>query len=136
MYQSPSFDRSWFSSNTVIGRYKLIECFISGKNKIANNNTNIRIQFDSVDYTENSGNFTIASDATTLIQELANLLYCEAIDSNRVDYFLSVLTDGFDASYWNSAWFDYLQTGNNVQVKIRLDALFTRMINAAEFQLM
>jgi len=136
MYQTPNFDRSWFSSNTIIGRYKLIECFITGRNKISNNNVNIRAIFDSVDYVENSGNFPLASDANNLVQDIADLLYCEPIDASRVEYFVSILSDGLDASYWNSAWYEYLQTGNKVQVKIRLDNLFTTMINAAEFQLM
>ena len=138
MYQTPSFDRNWFSSNTVIGRYKLIECLITGRNNILNNNMNIRVQFNSVDYVENSGNFSTATatDATTLVTEIAELLYCESIDSTRITYFVSILTDGLEAYYWNTAWNDYLQTGNTVQVKIRLDALFTAMINAAEFQLM
>jgi len=138
MYQTPSFDRNWFSSNTVIGRYKLIECLITGRNNILNNNMNIRVQFNSVDYVENSGNFSTATatDATTLVTEIAELLYCESIDSTRITYFVSILTDGLEAYYWNTAWNEYLQTGNTVQVKIRLDALFTAMINAAEFQLM
>ncbi len=35
-YQSPNFDRQWFSSNTLLARYRLIECLISGRNKLAN----------------------------------------------------------------------------------------------------
>ena len=134
-YQTPGFDRSWFSSNTVIARYKLIECFISGKNKIRNSNANIRVLFNSVDYVHNSGHFSLASDPQTLVTEISELLYCESIDQSRIDYFMTVLNE-MDPSYWNSAWITYLQTGVDVQVKIRLDALFTKMMNAPEFQLM
>ena len=134
-YQTPDLDRSWFSSNTIISRYKLIECFISGKNKISNPNTSIRVLFNSVDYVHNSGNFSLASDAQTLVTEISELLYCESIDQSRIDYFMTVLNE-LDPSYWNSAWISYLQTGDDVQVKIRLDALFSKMINAPEFQLM
>jgi uncharacterized protein (DUF1800 family) len=134
-YQTPDFDRSWFSSNTIISRYKLIECFISGKNKITNPNVNIWVTFNSVDYVHNSGHFSFASDAQTLVTEISELLYCESIDQSRIDYFMTVLNE-MDPSYWNSAWNSYLQSGNDVQVKIRLDALFTKMINAPEFQLM
>jgi len=134
-YQTPGFDRSWFSSNTVIARYKLIECFISGKNKIRNTNANIRVLFNSVDYVHNSGHFSLASDPQTLVTEISELLYCESIDQSRIDYFMTVLNE-MDPSYWNSAWITYLQTGVDVQVKIRLDALFTKMMNAPEFQLM
>ena len=83
-YQTPDFDRSWFSSNTVISRYKLIECFISGKNKISSPNTNIWVLFNSVDYVHNSGNFSFASDAQTLVTEISELLYCESIDQSRI----------------------------------------------------
>src|SRR5690606_38956489 len=37
-YQGPDFERLWFSSNTIIGRYKLIESLIEGKNTIASGN--------------------------------------------------------------------------------------------------
>jgi uncharacterized protein (DUF1800 family) len=134
-YQTPDFDRSWFSSNTIISRYKLIECFISGKNKISSPNTSIRVLFNSVDYVHNSGHFSLASDAQTLVTEISELLYCESIDQSRIDYFMTVLNE-MDPYYWNSAWNSYLQSGVDVQVKIRLDALFTKMINAPEFQLM
>ncbi|HMR15216.1 MAG TPA: hypothetical protein PKD13_01930, partial [Mariniflexile sp.] len=46
-YQEPDFDRLWFSSNTLIARYKLIESFIIGKNTITNN-ANIYAKIDTV----------------------------------------------------------------------------------------
>ena len=134
-YQTPSFDRSWFSSNTIISRYKLIESFISGKNKINAPFTNIWAQFDAVSFVENSNVFSLPSDAHTLVNDVAELLYCESIDEARIQYFMSVLND-LSPSYWNTAWFQYLQTGDDVQVRIRLEALFNKMLNAAEFQLM
>jgi len=93
------------------------------------------VLFNSVDYVHNSGHFSLASDAQTLVTEISELLYCEAIDQSRIDYFMTVLNE-MDPFYWNSAWNSYLQSGVDVQVKIRLDALFTKMINAPEFQLM
>lgn len=134
-YQTPSFDRSWFSSNTIISRYKLIESFISGKNKINAPFTNIWAQFDAVSFVENSNVFSLPSDAHTLVNDVAELLYCESIDEARIQYFMSVLND-LSPSYWNTAWFQYLQTGDDVQVRIRLEALLNKMLNAAEFQLM
>ena len=34
-YQEPNFDQHWFSSVTIIARYKYIESFLTGKNLIA-----------------------------------------------------------------------------------------------------
>ena len=74
-------------------------------------------------------------DSSVLVSELVQLLFCESIADTRLNYFIETLFD-IDPSYWTEAWAQYVEDGNNVQVKIRLDALFTKLINAAEFQLM
>ena len=48
-YQSPNFDRQWFSSNTLLARYRLIDCLISGRNKLATNGL-IGTELDSVNF--------------------------------------------------------------------------------------
>ena len=50
-YQSPNFDRQWFSSNTLLARYRLIDCLMSGRNKLATNGL-IGTQLDCVDFVE------------------------------------------------------------------------------------
>ena len=143
-YQGPNFDRSWFSSNTIVARYKTIESFLTGKNKIlgiltnSNGNQyyqNIRVQFDSVNFIADNNNISDPYDSLTIVTELSELFYCEELTSDRLDYFIETLNDN-NPGYWSSAWSDYIVNGNDVQVKTRLDALFTKLINAAEFQLM
>ena len=143
-YQGPNFDRSWFSSNTIVARYKTIESFLTGKNKIlgiltnSNGNQyyqNIRVQFDSVNFIADNNNISDPYDSLTIVTELSELFYCEELSSDRLDYFIETLNDN-NPGYWSSAWSDYIINGNDVQVKTRLDALFTKLINAAEFQLM
>ena len=143
-YQGPNFDRSWFSSNTIVARYKTIESFLTGKNKIlgiltnSNGNQyyqNIRVQFDSVNFIADNNNISDPYDSLTIVTELSELFYCEELTSDRLDYFIETLNDN-NPGYWSSAWSDYIINGNDVQVKTRLDALFTKLINAAEFQLM
>jgi hypothetical protein len=143
-YQGPDYDRSWFSSNTIVARYKTIESLIVGKNKILGIQTNsngvnyyqnIKVQFNSIDFISNPNNITNPYDSTVLVSELVELLFCESITQSRLDYFIQSLND-LDPGYWSGAWAEYVQNGNTVQVKSRLDALFTKLINAPEFQLM
>ena len=143
-YQGPDYDRSWFSSNTIVARYKTIESLITGKNQILgvqiNSNgfnyyQNIKVQFNSIDFISNPNNITNPYDSTVLVSELVELLFCESITQSRLDYFIQSLND-LDPGYWAGAWAEYVQNGNTVQVKTRLDALFTKLINAPEFQLM
>ena len=131
-YQSPDYDRHWFSSNTILGRYKLIESLISGRNNLGNNSL-IYAQLDIVNYVKN--HITNPSDAIALITELSDLLYPESIDETRKNYFSENLLEGYPAYYWSTTWEEYLNSNDSSVVKSRLDALITAMINAAEFQL-
>ena len=132
-YQEPGFDRNWFSSNTLIGRYKLIESLIAGKNTITSGN--IYSQLDTVLFVKN--NITNPLNPVDLITELADLLYPESIDADRINYFKTFLFEAsFPDYYWTNAWQQYLNDNNKTTVKVRLDALITAMINASEFQLM
>lgn len=132
-YQEPGFDRNWFSSNTLIGRYKLIESLIEGKNTITAGN--IYAQLDTVVFVKNKiGN---ASDPNLLVTEMADLLYPESIDTDRTNYFKSFLVDeGFPDYYWSGVWSKYINDNDDVTVRTRLNALVIAMVNAAEFQLM
>lgn len=131
-YQEPAFDRHWFSSNTLISRYKMIDSFIVGRNTIGSGN--IYAKIDSVLFIKDT--ISDPSDANKLVTELADLFYPEAIDTARRDYFTTFLLDGFDVSYWTGEWANYKNSGSTAVVKVRLDALIIAMINAAEFQLM
>ncbi|CAH8283892.1 uncharacterized protein (DUF1800 family) [Mariniflexile fucanivorans] len=132
-YQVPDYDRHWFSSNTIIGRYRLIESLIEGKNTIGSGS--IYTSLDTVLFVKNK--IPNASDPNLLISEIADLLYPEAIDSDRTNYFKTIIVDeGFPDYYWTNAWNQYISSNDAITVKTRLDALITAMINAPEFQLM
>lgn len=133
-YQEPSFDRIWFSSNTLIGRYKLIESLIIGRNTITPN-SRIYAELDTVTFVKNK--IANPSNPITLITEISDLLYPESIDSDRINYFKTFLVDeGFPDYYWTDLWIQYINDNNDTSVKVRLNALITAMVNAAEFQLM
>jgi len=131
-YQEPDYDRHWFASNTLIARYKLIESLIAGSDTIQSGN--IRCELDVVSFAETK--ISTPNTATLLVSEIADLLYPESIDNDRINYFISFLVDGYDEYYWKSEWNKYEINGDNSVIKPRLEALITAMINAAEFQLM
>lgn len=132
-YQEPDFDRHWFSSNTVLGRYKMIESLIAGRNKIGNNGK-IQTELNLPVFIKN--NMANASNAKNLVTELASYLYPESISDERRDYFAYNLLEGFSDYYWTTAWSQYINGAEDNVVKARLNSLITRMINAPEFQLM
>lgn len=131
-YQEPSYDRHWFSSNTVLARYKLILSLLSGRNKIGNNNL-IYARLNITNYVQQ--HIVNPLDAIALVTELSEILYPENIDEERKIYFAENLLEGYPAYYWTNAWQEYLSTNDSSVVSSRLDALITTMINVAEFQL-
>jgi len=132
-YQSPNFDRQWFSSNTLLARYRLIDCLISGRNKLATNGL-IGTELDSVNFVELiSSN---PSDLYTLVSEIADLLYPNNIDYDRISYFVQLILSGYPSYYWYDSWQEYLTSSDDTIVRNRLDYLITSMANAAENQLM
>ena len=72
------------------------------------------------------------------------MFYCESVDASRLAYFKKALIHDGEVNYiWSDAWTAYTNTNDPVAaqdaavfIKNRLDSLMTRMINAAEFQLM
>lgn len=132
-HQDPDYDRHWFTSTSIVSRYKIIQSFLVGKNLIAGWGRFTAV-LDAVTFTKN--NISKPSDPAVLIQELAALLYPEDIDNDRQSYFIKMLLGDFDNVYWIDAWANYENTGDDTNVRIRLDALITAMVNAPEFQLM
>ena len=161
-YQPPAYDKAWFNPNNIVARYNTILSFIgqdyndnlgNGINKIIGVQTNqngsqyfqrIWTFFSSVNFVENT--ISDPFDASKIVQELSELLYCESIDSDRVSYFVKFLIHDNEPNYvWYDTWNAY-KNGNSsdsqnalITIKNRLtgqDGLIPKMINAAEFQLM
>lgn len=131
-YQKPDFDRQWFTSATIVSRYKYMESFIAGRDLIAGWGR-FESVVDSVAYVESV--VSNPYDASTVVTEIADYLYPESVDSARLDYFKDYLTSGLGDVYWTGAWGDYVG-GDDTTARTRLDELLTAMVNAAEFQLM
>lgn len=131
-YQGPDYDRQWFTSATIVSRYKFIESFLYGRDLIAGWGRFSSV-VDSVKYVET----TISNpyDAETVVREIAEYLYPESIDQDRIDYFKDLLSNSLGDEYWTGAWSDYIG-GDDTTTRIRLDQLLIAMVNAAEFQLM
>jgi uncharacterized protein (DUF1800 family) len=131
-YQEPDFDRHWFSSNTLIARYKMIESLIYSTNTISGGRNYALL--DTVDFVEK--NVEDATDPRIMVKDISELLYPESIDDDRISYFVNILLDGYTDDYWSSEWEGHFTSGDNTTVKSRLDTLIIAMVNAAEFQLM
>jgi len=133
-YQSPDYDLGWFTANTIICRYKLSEMLITGKSYL-NNTRNIGGILDMASFVKDSGYFTDPKDPHKLIQELANDLFPEAPDEDRISYFLTQFLDDVTPEDWAYEWEKYLQTGKKEEVNLGLNKLLEAVLGAQEYQI-
>ena len=133
IYQAPDFDRQWFSSTTILARYRMIECLISGRNALGQNGQ-FGASLDTVSVIQN--NITSPGNIFNLINDLAEILYPYSIEQQRIEYFADLILDGYPSYYWQDTWDNYIETGDDTTVRNKLDILVRSMINAAENQLM
>lgn len=134
-YQEPVFHRSWFTSSTIVSRYKLPEQLISGRRVILGGDLGT-VQFNIVPFIGSSGHFSNPGNANLLITELVTYLFCEIPDAARLQYFVDVLTGDFDEAYWTNLWAYYLGSGDEEQVKSPLEDLFKALLYSPEAQIM
>lgn len=134
-YQAPDYNRTWFSSNTIIARYKLPQMLIEGRRVLLNGNLG-GVQFDVVAFVENPNNISDAQDAEVVVDEFLTYMLPEFPDNERYDYFLNdVFLDGLSPLNWFFEWQNYLNSGDDTDVRIPLENLVTAIMYSPEYQL-
>jgi uncharacterized protein (DUF1800 family) len=135
-HQMPDFSHQWFTSSTIIGRYKLPTILLSGRFSIGSNpNGNLQAKLDIVSWVKNSGFFSAPSDPYVLVQELTTYLLPKYLDNDRFNYFYQdIFLDNLPPNDWTYEWDNYLATNNATEVKIPLERLVHALLYSQEYQ--
>jgi hypothetical protein len=94
------------------------------------------VKLEVVPFIASPGQFTDPGDATLLVTELSDYMFCETPDAERIQYFVDILVGDFDEVYWANLWNYYANTYDEGEVKTPLEGLIKVMMYAPEFQLM
>ena len=133
VYQAPDYDRQWFSSSTILARYRMIECLITGRNALGQNGQ-FGSSVDTVSIIQN--NISSPGNIYNLVNDIAEILYPFGIQQDRIEYFAELVLEGYPSYYWEDTWNNYLEDGDDTIVRNKLNSLISAMFNAAENQLM
>lgn len=134
-HQSPQWDCQWFISSTIIPRYKVGQMFVTNRRVL--NGGRLGAQLDSIAYIKNQSNISDAEDANAVVEELMEYLFAEYPSPDRVDYFLNdIFLEGLSVFNWKFEWQKYVETGDDSDVRIPIDALIIALLGTPEFQLM
>jgi uncharacterized protein (DUF1800 family) len=137
LYSEPEFSRQWFSSSTIIARYKLPAMLLKGTRQFGGGNPNISIgiKLNIAPWVKNSGFFSDPTDPYVLVKELLEYMLPEQIDDNRFNYFYqSVFLNQLPPADWTYEWQNYLATGNATEVTLALERLVNAIMYAPEYQ--
>ncbi|WP_139957047.1 DUF1800 family protein [Flavicella sediminum] len=126
-YEAPDFDKFWFNSSTIIPRYNMADILLNASKTKTNFYVSTFIE-------ENVSN---PNNPTLLVTELTDLLFPEAISSDRLNYLVHdiLLEDGATTpQMWSDEWNIYKNSGNNAGVESVLKPLFRALTWSQEYQ--
>jgi uncharacterized protein (DUF1800 family) len=134
-YLAPKYDRNWFGTSSITQRYYLGKCLLENKKQpFGYFQGDFGVQINIVTWIKN--NITDSSNGEKIIDELINYLYAELPTAARRTYFLNqVFLGSLSLINWRNEWNNYINTGNDVVVRARLEILFETVLFAQEFQL-
>jgi uncharacterized protein (DUF1800 family) len=135
-HQEPEYSRHWFSSTSIIARYKLPQMLLTGKRVIGGSATaSIGIKLDIVPWIKNSGISLDPGNPYTLVKDLLDYMLPVEVDTDRFNYFYDqIFLDGLPPSDWTYEWQNYLSTNNQTEVKIPLERLINHIMFSPEYQ--
>ena len=133
-YQEPIYHRIWFTSASMVARYKVPDVLLRGKPLFSN--ASIGTQLNTVVLVETSGLVSDPTDSALLVADLLDYFFGEPPPAGRLADFENALLDGFTPSEWTMEWADYQSTKDDTSVRIALDRLFYRILYSQEYQLM
>lgn len=135
-YQDPALNRQFFNSSTIVQRYKLPQILLTGTHAWGSgSNDPIGTQLDIAAWVRDSGVISAPSNSLLLVTELLRYLFPEEPDAERLDYFLTtVFLDQLPAQDWVYEWDNFINTGNDSEVKIPLSRLVNAVMYAPEYQ--
>lgn len=136
-HQYPIYHRSWITPNYLARRYEFIRKVIAS----AENST---FNIDVYEFVRDNFSDAIASDARSLVIELAryllplsdNLTFDDTSDDNasltaqRLNYFKDRFLQQFDEAYWTTRW-----QQSAPDLREQLEFLFNAMLQSPEYQL-
>lgn len=137
-YQDPVLNRQFFNSATIVQRYKLPQILLTGTHAWGSgSNDSIGTKLDVAAWIRDSGVVSDPMDSYVIVEELLYYLFPEEPDNERFTHFLvSVFLDQLPPADWTYEWENYLNTGDDTEVKIPLGRLVNAILYAPEFQVM
>lgn len=135
-YQAPDYSHHWFSSSTIITRYKLPAMLLSGTLTIGTQTgQQLGTKLNIAPWVRDSGAISNPFDSQVLVEDLLKYLLPEDVDTDRFNYFhIQVFLDNLPPADWTYEWENYLSTNDATEVTLALERLIKAILFSPEYQ--
>ncbi len=136
-FYATDHSHQWFTSGTIIARYKVGAMLLTGTRQFGGGNVNalIGIKLNIAPFIRDSGVVSDAADPYVLVQDLLEYMLPETVDNERFNYFyIQTFLNNLPPNDWTYEWQNYLNSGNESEVKIALERLITAIMYSPEYQ--
>ena len=135
-YEAPQYHELWINSGTLDSRIKFVDDIVTNKYSMVVQTANMST-FDPIKFAMQSSD---PSNPVTLISDLVNLLYPNALAVEQMTTLHDQLLPGLPDYEWTNEWTAYMQDSTNetkiAAVSTKLINLVKYMLELAEYQLM
>ena len=135
-YQEPQFHRNWFSSSTIVARYKLPDMLVRNRRLLMWGD--FHADFDIVRFVQYSGVCTNQFSAAQIVEDIIDYLCVESPDTDRLAYFEQTVLDGNIPEDWTEDWGNYVGgvAPDDSTVRTPLESFFKALVYSPEYQVM
>jgi len=141
-YDAPGYSKNWFSANRIYERFTYGISFRRGR--VRNTGSVLPYQCNMVQWVENNVDDSAgpgtpaapigAADASKLVDDMLTYFLPEMPVNDRYTYFENKLLGGLSPINWYFSWKEYLETGNDSNVRVGIENLYDALMSSPEFQ--
>ena len=131
-FQAPLYNRNWISPNYLARRFQFAQYIIEGKTSSGKDSV---LKLDAINYVKNPSNVSDPSNGDILPRELIKYLFPENITDQRYLFFQNILLDNLSVINWKNEWNNYTASGDDMAVRMQVNAFLNAVLQSAEYQL-
>ncbi len=138
-YLEPSFSELWINSSLLLNRFKISDTvtLYKGYNNSPKNDSWYKL--DLLGFLNQIDQFSDASNAEKLIDQLEILFCCKPLEINQRKELKNTLTDGLPDFEWTAEFNDYMANPNDATysdpVEKRIKLVLAQLFHMPEFQI-
>lgn len=133
-HQFPEYNRHWITASNLGYRYQFIVNLLEGFTDKDDNPLGVKI--DVLKFVDDPGCVSDPTLPNDIVDFFVDLLFTHPVRNERYEYFRDqVLLDTLSIRNWENEWNMFKSSGDDMAVRVQIEALVREMVQSPEYQL-